>query len=58
MNLVERAQRRPERIGRFVSAKERLAALTPEDVRAMAARYLEPGRAARDRRAAAAGGAE
>lgn len=44
MNLVERAQRRPERIGRFVSGKERLAALTPEDVRAIAARYLEPDR--------------
>ncbi len=42
MNLVERAQRKPERIGRFVSGKERLAALTPEDVRAMAARYLKP----------------
>ena len=42
MNLVERAQRKPDRIGRFVSGKERLAALTPEDVRAMAARYLKP----------------
>jgi zinc protease len=42
MNLVERAQRKPERIARFVSGKERLAALTPEDVRAMAARYLKP----------------
>jgi len=42
MNLVERAQRKPERIGRFVSGKERLAVLTPKDVRAMAARYLKP----------------
>jgi zinc protease len=42
MNLVERAQRRPDRIGRFVSGKDRLAALTPEDVRAIAARYLAP----------------
>jgi zinc protease len=42
MNLVERAQRKPERIGRFVSGKERLAALSPEDVRAVAAQYLAP----------------
>lgn len=42
MNLAERAQRKPERIGRFVSGKERLAALTPADVQAMAARYLKP----------------
>ncbi len=42
MNLVQRAQRKPERIGRFVEGKQRLAALTAEDVQAMAARYLEP----------------
>lgn len=42
MNLVERAQRKPERIGRFVEGKQRLSSLTPEDVRAMAARYLKP----------------
>jgi len=42
MNLVERAQRRPDRIGRFASGKERLAALTAEDVREIAERYLKP----------------
>jgi zinc protease len=42
MTLVERAQRKPERIGRFTSGKDRLAALTPEDVRAVAAQYLVP----------------
>ncbi|HEY6816635.1 MAG TPA: insulinase family protein [Croceibacterium sp.] len=42
MNLVERAQRRPDRIGRFVSGKERLAALTPADLQTVAARYLNP----------------
>jgi zinc protease len=45
MNLVERAQRRPDRIGRFVSGKDRLAALTAADVQAMAARYLTPDKA-------------
>lgn len=42
MNLVERAQRRPDRIPRFASGKERLAALTAEDVREIAERYLKP----------------
>jgi zinc protease len=42
MNLVERAQRKPERIGRFMSGRERLAALTAEDIRAVAAQYLAP----------------
>ncbi len=45
MNLVERAQRKPERIGRFMSGKQRLAALTAEDVRAAAAQYLAPDKA-------------
>ncbi|HEY6817241.1 MAG TPA: hypothetical protein VI168_17015 [Croceibacterium sp.] len=42
MNLVERAQRKPDRIGRFVRGKEGPAALTAEDVRATAAQYLAP----------------
>lgn len=42
MNLVQRAQRKPERIGRFASAKERLSAITAADVQEMAARYLKP----------------
>ncbi len=42
MNLVQRAQRKPERIGRFTSGKQRLAAVTPEDLRDAAARYLAP----------------
>ncbi|OYW45368.1 MAG: peptidase M16 [Sphingomonadales bacterium 12-68-11] len=43
MGLVERIQRKPERLGRFLSGKERLGALTAADVQAMAARYLKPG---------------
>jgi zinc protease len=42
MDLVERAQRKPERVGRFVEGKQRLAALTAADVQQMAARYLQP----------------
>lgn len=42
MNLVERAQSEPERIARFVRARETLSSLGAEDVRAMAARYLAP----------------
>ncbi|HEU4650923.1 MAG TPA: insulinase family protein [Croceibacterium sp.] len=44
MNLVERAQRKPERIARFMSGKDKLAALTAEDIRAVAAQYLAPDR--------------
>jgi zinc protease len=42
MQLADDAQREPERIARFVSAKDRLGALTPEDIQAVAARYLKP----------------
>ena len=42
MNLVRRAQREPQRIGRFASGKDRLSALTAEDVRTTAAKYLAP----------------
>jgi zinc protease len=42
MQLADDAQREPERIARFTSAKARLEALTPEDIHAVAARYLKP----------------
>jgi zinc protease len=45
MSLADRAQTEPERIARFASAKDKLAALTAEDVRAIAARYLDPAKA-------------
>ncbi len=42
MNLVDRAQTEPNRIDRFLRGEESLAALTAEDVRATAERYLDP----------------
>jgi zinc protease len=42
LNLVERAQREPERIGRFTSGKRLLSTLTAADVQATAAKYLQP----------------
>ncbi|PNU05769.1 M16 family metallopeptidase [Novosphingobium guangzhouense] len=42
MALVEHAQTRPDRIDRFQKARERLLALTPADMQAMAKRYLAP----------------
>ncbi|WP_159978310.1 MULTISPECIES: pitrilysin family protein [unclassified Novosphingobium] len=42
MALVEHAQTQPDRIARFEKAKERVLALTPADVQAMAKRYLAP----------------
>lgn len=42
MTLVERAQRRPDRVGRFVEGKQRLSALTAKDLQEVAARYLKP----------------
>lgn len=42
MNLVERAQRKPERIERFASGKERVSRVTAADLQQMAARYLAP----------------
>lgn len=42
MQLADDAQRDPERIARFTSAKARLEALTAEDIQAIAARYLKP----------------
>lgn len=42
MTLAWRAQSEPARIGRFLSGKDGLLALTGEDVRAAAARYIAP----------------
>lgn len=43
MQLADDAQRDPARIARFTSAKARLEGFTPEDVQAVAARYLKSG---------------
>jgi zinc protease len=40
--LASRAQSRPDDIRRFVDARARYEALTPDDVQAMAQRYLDP----------------
>lgn len=40
LSLVDRAQTEPERIARFLSARQRLLALTAVDVQVMALRYL------------------
>ena len=42
MTLVDRAQSEPEDIDRFIAAKSRFEALTPQDIQATAARYLKP----------------
>jgi len=43
--LVARAQTRPDRIARHEAAKALLLGLTPADIQAAAARYLQPDRA-------------
>ncbi len=40
LTLVDRAQTEPDRIERYLKAKDRLLALTPADVQTMAQRYL------------------
>jgi zinc protease len=42
LGLADDAQREPDRIGRFVSAKAKVAAITPEELQAIAAKYLKP----------------
>jgi len=42
LSLVDRAQTEPQRIERFQRGKEELSALTAEDIRETAARYLQP----------------
>lgn len=41
LRLADDAQREPDRIERFVKAKAKLAAITPEELRAIAAKYLK-----------------
>ena len=43
--LVDRAQSEPAQIERFVRAKDRVLALGPRDVQAIAQRYLDPAKA-------------
>lgn len=43
LGLTAQAQREPDRLKRFVAAKEKLAAITPEELQAVAARYLKVG---------------
>ena len=43
--LVNRAQTEPERIERFLALRERIEAVTPADLRALALRYLDPAEA-------------
>jgi zinc protease len=42
MQIVDRAQTQSDRIERYLNARDVLASLTPEDVQAMAQRYLDP----------------
>ncbi len=42
MGLVDRAQTQPDRLARFAQGRALLEGLTPEDVQAMALRYLDP----------------
>lgn len=41
LSLADDAQREPDRIARFVAAKAKLAAITPQDLQAIAAKYLK-----------------
>ena len=45
LTLVDRAQTEADRIDRFLKAKDRLLALTPAEVQALAQRYLRPQQA-------------
>ncbi|HTM94482.1 MAG TPA: insulinase family protein [Croceibacterium sp.] len=45
MTLVDRAQSRPEDIRRFVSARQRIEAITAAELQAAAAKYLTPAAA-------------
>nr|WP_166179111.1 M16 family metallopeptidase [Altererythrobacter segetis] len=42
LSLADDAQREPDQIARFVAAKAKLAAITPEELQAIAAKYLKP----------------
>jgi zinc protease len=43
LNLADDAQREPDQIARFVAAKAKLAAITPAELQAVAARFLKVG---------------
>ena len=43
LSLADDAQREPDQIGRFVAAKAKLAAITPAELQAVAARFLKVG---------------
>ncbi|MCK9542417.1 MAG: insulinase family protein [Novosphingobium sp.] len=43
--LVDRAQSESDRIGRYLTGKERLMAITPEYIALLASRYLDPAQA-------------
>ncbi|MFM7348769.1 MAG: M16 family metallopeptidase, partial [Erythrobacter sp.] len=45
LGLAARAQSEPDRLDRFLAAPEGMRAITPEDIRDIAARYLKPGEA-------------
>ncbi|MBU1756053.1 MAG: insulinase family protein, partial [Alphaproteobacteria bacterium] len=49
MGLAARAQSQPEDIRRFLEAKERQLAITPAELQALAAEYLDPAKAVRVR---------
>ena len=43
LSLADDAQREPDQIARFVAAKAKLAAITPAELQAVAARFLKVG---------------
>ena len=45
MSLAERAQSEPERIDRFIAARDAIVAITPEELHAEALQYLDPAKA-------------
>ena len=45
MSYVARAQSEPDRISRFLEAKDRYTAMTPDAIQALAVKYLDPGEA-------------
>ncbi|MBU2342439.1 MAG: insulinase family protein, partial [Alphaproteobacteria bacterium] len=49
MGLAARAQSQPEDVRRFLEAKERQLAITPAELQALAAEYLDPAKAVRVR---------
>lgn len=42
MGLVDRAQTQPDRLDRFIQGRNLLEGLTPQDIQALAVRYLDP----------------